>query len=158
MFLDASSGHCWADAMRVIAIEPPPEDEVKDKDLVREVSRSLVVTAHNGEKMWQNVVIEMKLEIGMWSSSDVYICERIHRIRRDDFVFVGGPMQWACTEFQLSEKMILKKQAVLDLDDDGKTVGILSRLVFWEIEIRTDPRHWEILLAKMKLDSANEIA
>ena len=66
-------------------------------------------------------------------------------------------MQWACTEFQLGETMILKKQAVLDLDDDGKTVVILSRLVFWEIEIRADPRHWEILLAKMKLDGANEI-
>ena len=74
--------------MRVIAIELPPEDEVKDKDLVREVSRSLYVTAHNWEKVWQNVIIEMNLEIGMWSSSDVYICARIHRIRRDDFVFV----------------------------------------------------------------------
>ena len=70
--------------MRVIPIELPPEDEVKDKDLVREFSRSLYVTAHTGEKMWQNVVIEMNLEIGMWSSSDVYICERIHRFRRDD--------------------------------------------------------------------------
>ena len=99
----------------------------------------------------------MNLEIGMWSSSDVYICARIHRIRRDDFVFVGGPMQWACTEFQLSEKMILKKRAVLHLDDDGKTVVILSRLVFSEIEMSADPRHWEILLAKRKLDGANEI-
>ena len=67
-------------------------------------------------------------------------------------------MQWACTEFRLSEKMILKKQAVLDPEDDGKTVVILSRLMFWEIEIRADPKHWEVLLAKMKLDSANEIA
>ena len=47
IFLDASSVHCWADAMRVIAIELPPEDEVKDKDLVREFSRSRYVTAHN---------------------------------------------------------------------------------------------------------------
>ena len=53
-------------------------------------------------------------------------------------------MQWACTEFQLSEKMILKKKAVLDTDDDGNTVVILSRLVFWKIEIRADPRHWDL--------------
>ena len=66
-------------------------------------------------------------------------------------------MQWACTEFQLGETMILKKQAVLDPGDDGKTVVILSRLVFWKIQSRADPRHWEILLAKMKLDSANKI-
>ena len=66
-------------------------------------------------------------------------------------------MQWACTEFQLSEKMILKKKAVLDPDDEGKTIVILSRLVFWEIEIRADPKHLEILLAKMELDGANEI-
>ena len=84
VFLDASSVHCWADATRVSAIELPPEDEVKDKDLVREFSRSRYVTAHSEEKKWQNVVIEMNLEIGMWSSSDVYICARIHRIRRDD--------------------------------------------------------------------------
>ena len=54
-FWDASSVHCWADAMRLIAIELPPEDEVKDKDLVREVSRSRYVTAHNWEKVSQNV-------------------------------------------------------------------------------------------------------
>ena len=70
--------------MRVIAVELPPEDEVKDKDLVREFSRSLYVTAHNWEKMWQNVIIEMNLENDVWSSSDMKICERIHRIRRDD--------------------------------------------------------------------------
>ena len=64
-------------------------------------------------------------------------------------------MRWACTESQLSEKMILKKKAVLDPDDDGKTVVILSRLVFWGIEIRADPRQREILRAKMKLDGAN---
>ena len=84
VFLDASSVHCWADAMRLIAIELPPEDEVKDKDLVREVSRSLYVTAHNWEKVWQNVIIEMNLENDVWSSSDMKFCERIHRIRRDD--------------------------------------------------------------------------
>ena len=67
-------------------------------------------------------MIEMKLELGMWSSSDMKICERIHRIRRDDFVFVGGPMQWACTEFQLSEKMILKRQDGCNLE----SVGVLG--------------------------------
>ena len=72
--------------MRVIAIELPPEDEVKDKDLVREFSRSRYVTAHNDQDETRDLYV-------------VYICERIHRLRRDDFVFVGGPMQWACTEF-----------------------------------------------------------
>ena len=60
MVLDASSVHCWADAMRLIAIELPPEDEVKDKDLVREVSRSRYVTAHNDRdetRAWYVVVI-----------------------------------------------------------------------------------------------------
>ena len=29
--------------------------------------------------------------------------------------------------------------------------------MFWEVEIRADPRHWEILLAKMKLDGAKKL-
>ena len=59
-------------------------------------------------------------------------------------------MQWAWTESQLSEKLILKKKAVLGPDDDGKTVVILSRLIFQEIEVRTDLRHRETLFAEMK--------
>ena len=74
--------------------------------------------------MANNVFIEMNFEIGSWASAIVHCCERIHRIRRVDFIFVGEPMQWACTEFQLGEKMILKKTAVLVQADDGKTVVI----------------------------------
>ena len=68
------------------------------------------------------------------------------------------------TASRLNEKVILKKKAVLDPDDrDDKTVVILNRLVNWvslsesrnHIEIEADPRHREILLAKLKLDGAN---
>ena len=73
-------------------------------------------------------------------------------------------MQLAWIESRLNEGLMLERRAILGLDDDDdKTFTILNRLVTWvclsgsrsQIEIEADPRHREILLAKMNLDGAN---
>ena len=66
MFWDASRVHCRAESMSEMALELATEEEVKGKDLVGEFLRSLCGTrkvAHNWEKKWQNVLIEMNFEI-----------------------------------------------------------------------------------------------
>ena len=53
MFLDASRVHCWPDAVSEMAIELPPEEQVKGEDLVGEFLRSLYgtrKTARNWDK------------------------------------------------------------------------------------------------------------
>ena len=98
---------------------------MKGEDLVGELLKSLCgarKTAHNWEKNWLN------FEIGTWSSAILCFCERevcgfFHGV---DFMFVEESMQWASTASQPSEKLILKKKAVLGPDDDGKTVNLGS--------------------------------
>ena len=131
MFLDTRRAHCWADATNEMVVESPPEEQVKGEDLVGELLKSLDgarKTAHNWEKKWQHVLTEMNFEIGTWSSAIVCCCERevcgfFHGV---DFMSVQESMQWAWTASQPSEKLILKKNAVLGPDDDGKTVNLGS--------------------------------
>ena len=55
--LDASRAHCQAVATSEMAIEFPPEEQVKGEDLVAELLKSLYGTrkaAHNWEKKWQS--------------------------------------------------------------------------------------------------------
>ena len=71
---------------------------------------------------------------------------------------------WRGRNVGFNEKLILKRKAILGPDNgDDKTVTILNLSRTWvcpsescnQIEIEADPRHSEILLAQMKLDSAN---
>ena len=53
-------------------------------------------------------------------------------VHDDDFIFTGGSMQLGWAGSRLNEKLILKRRAILGLDDgDDKTVTILNRLVTW---------------------------
>ena len=169
MFLDASRAHYQADATSEMAIELPPEEQVKGQDLVGELLNSLYGTrkaAHSWERKWQSGLVEMNFELGTWSPAIVCCCERevCRFVHGDDFTFVGESTQLAWTESRVDEKPILKEEAVFGLGDgDDKTVTILILLVTWvclsesrnQIEIEADPRHREILLAQMKLDGAN---
>ena len=61
LFLDASRAHCQAEATSEMAIELPPDEQVKGEDLIGELSKSLYGTrkaAHNWEKKWQRVIID----------------------------------------------------------------------------------------------------
>ena len=154
MFLDASIAHCQADATSEMAIELPPEGQVKDQDLVGELLKSLYGaknTSNNWEKKWQ-------------SRYRLLSCPRFV----DSFMVMTLPSlenqcSWRWTESRLNEKLIFKRKAILGPDDDDKTVTILNRLATWvrqsesrnQIEKGTDPRHREILLAQMNLDGAN---
>ena len=152
-----------------MAIELPPEEQVKGQDLVGELLHSLYGTrkaARSWERKWQSGLVEMNFELGTWSPAIVYCCERevCRFVHGDDFTFVGESTQLAWTESRVDEKPILKEEAVFGLGDgDDKTVTIVILLVTWvclsesrnQIEIEADPRHREILLAQMKLDGAN---
>ena len=109
--------------------------------------------AHNLERKWQSVRIEMTFEIGTWSQA-IASCRE-----RDVCGFVHGD------HFILENPCVAVDgiSAQREADGDDKTVTILSRLVTWvclsescnQIEIEADPRHREILLAQMKLAGAD---
>ena len=122
--------------------------------------------AHNWEKKWQRVIVDSGFVIGTWSPAIVCCRERelCGFVNGDDIIITGDSMQLEWIESRLNEGLILERRAIPSLDDgDDKRVTILNRLVTWvclsgsrsQIEVEADPRHREILLAQMNLDSAN---
>ena len=133
LFLDASRAHCQAEATRGMAIELPPEEQVKGEDLIGELSKSLYGTrkaAHNWEKKRQRVIIDSGFVIGTWSLAIVCCRERelCGFVHGDDFIVTGDSMQLAWIKSRLNEGLILKRRAIQGPDDgDDKTVTILNR-------------------------------
>ena len=73
-FLDASRAHCQAEATSEMAIELTPEEQVKPKDLMGDVLKSLNGTrraAHTWEKKWQK-----ELHDNNWTWSPVIVLSR----------------------------------------------------------------------------------
>ena len=117
-----------------MAIELPPEEQVKGEDLIGELLKSLYGTreaAHNWEEKWQRVIIDWFCHRYMVTSNR---CCRERElcgfVQGDDFIITGDSMQSAWIESRLNEGLILKRRAILGPDDgDDKTVTILNRLV-----------------------------
>ena len=106
LFLDASRAHCQAEATSEMAIELPPEEQVKGEDLIGELLKSLCGTrraAHNWEKRWQRVIIDSGFVIGTWSPESVCCRERELSgfVHGDDFIITGDSMQLAWIESRL---------------------------------------------------------
>ena len=60
LLMDASRAHCQAGATSEMAIELPPEEQVKGEDLIGELLKLLYGTrkaAHNWENKWQRVTL-----------------------------------------------------------------------------------------------------
>ena len=120
-----------------MAIELPPEEPVNGEDLIGELLKSLYGTpkaAHNGENMWQRVIVDNGFVIGTWSPA--IVCCRLRElcgfVHGDDFIITGDSTQLVRRESRLNEGLILKRRAILGADDgDDKTVTILNRLVTW---------------------------
>ena len=164
LFLDASRAHCQAEATSQMAIELPPEEQVKGEDMVGELLKSLY-GAHNWEKKWQRVIIDSGFVLGHGhQQSCVVESELCGFAYGDDFIISGDSIELVWIEFRLNEGLILKRRAIRFPDDgDDKTATILNRFVTWvclsgsrnEIEIEAGPRHREILLAQVNLDGVN---
>ena len=120
-----------------MAVQLPPEEQVKGEDLFGELLKSLYGTrkaAHKWEKKWQRVITDSCFVIGTWSPAIVCCRERelCVFVHGDDFIVTGDSMQLAWIESGLNEGLILKRRAILGADDgDDKTVTILNRLVTW---------------------------
>ena len=169
LFFDASRARCQAEATSEMAIEMPPDEKVKGGDLIGELLKSLYGTrkaAYTWEKKWQRVIVDSGFVIGTWSPAIVCCRERelCGFVHGDDFIITCDSMQLAWIEYRVNEGLILKRRAILGLDDgNNKTVTVLNRLMTWvclsgsrsQIEVEADPRHREILLAQMNLDGAN---
>ena len=128
---------------------------MKGEDLVGELVKSLYgarKTAHNWEKKWQHVLIEMNFEIGSWSSAIVCCCERevCGFFHWDDFMFVEESMQWAWTKISVQGEADSQEGKRFLVQTTTARRSRLGRLVTWEIEITVDPKHREILLAEIE--------
>ena len=78
---------------------------------------------------WQKVLIDSSFEIGTWSPA--IVCCRERELcgfdHGDDFIVTGDSMQLAWAESRLTEKLTLKRRAILGPDDgDDKTFTILD--------------------------------
>ena len=100
------------------------------------------------------MIIDSVFVISTWSPAIVCCRERelCGYAHGDDFIITNDSMRLAWIEFRLNGGLILKRRAILGLDDcDDKTVTFLDRLVTWvclsgsgnQIDIEADPRHRE---------------
>ena len=83
-----------------MAIELPPEEQVKGEDMIGELLKSLYGTrkaAHNWEKKWQRVIIDSGFVIGTLSPAIVCCRERelCGFVHGDDFIITSDSMQLA---------------------------------------------------------------
>ena len=69
-----------------MAIELPPEEQVEDKDLIREFLRLTKMIVNSCEKEWQNVFIEMDFVVGVWSPVIMWCFGQVHITHEYDFV------------------------------------------------------------------------
>ena len=127
LFWDASRTHCEFEAASEIAIELPPEEQVKGEDLIGWVTKS---SAQLGEKV--ATIVDSGFVIGIWSPA--IVCSRERELCRfvhgDDFIIAGGSVPLALIESRLNKGLILMRRAILGRDEgDDKTVTILHRFV-----------------------------
>ena len=133
-FWDASRAHCEFEATSEMAIELPPEEQVKGEDLIGELLKSLYGSrraAHKWKKKRQRSSTVVFV-IGTWSpailcSQERELCGFVHG---DDFIIAGDSVTLAWIESRINKGVILMRRAIPGRDDgDDKTVTIFNRFV-----------------------------
>ena len=131
-FWCVSRAHCEFEATSEMAIELPPEEQVKGEDLIGELLKSLCGSrkaAHNWEKKWQTIVDSGFCHRYMVTSNRVFreLCGFVHG---DDFIIAGDSVTLAWIESRINKGVILVRRAIPGRGDgDDKTVTILNRFV-----------------------------
>ena len=159
LVLDVSRAHFHPRIQRELYVEIPKEDDLAGPDEVGLLLRTMYGTREASsafEQFFTEIVEELGFQVGVsvtcvyWRPSDMLIIWR----HGDDISIVGEEDSSELVFKALSEKMILKRRAILGYGDGhDKTISLLNRMITLEVDAgrrrvvyEPDPRHIEILL------------
>ena len=131
------------------------DEQMVCQDLTGELSNSLSEIrkeTHYWKTKWRDVFVNHKPK-----SSTVMCCHEreLCGLVHNHFIITGDSVQLTWIESRLKEGLNFERCAALTVDDGvDKMVTILNRLVIWSNQngIEANPRHREVLLARMSMD------
>ena len=161
--------HLCSDVLRELYVELPPGAN-EPHDIVWRLQRAMHGTrdaAAAWEREWTKTLNSVGFESGV-SNPVLLHCEKLDAsmvVHGDDFTTLGDSEALSEVERAMSDHLTIKVRAVLGAGrDDAKEVRILNRYVRWNsdggrnwIEYEPDPRHAELIVKLLNLDSAKGV-
>ena len=155
--------------LRELYVQLPPEAN-EPPDIVWRLQRAMYGTrdaAAAWESEWTKTLNSVGLESGV-SNPALLHCEKLDAsmvVHGDDFITLGDSEALSEVERAMSDHYTIKVRAVLGAGrDDAKEVRILNRYVRWKsdggrnwIEHEPDPRHAELIVKSLNLESAKGV-
>ena len=161
--------HLCGEVLRELYVEPPPGAN-EQPDIVWRLQRAMCGTrgaAAAWEREWTNTSNSVGFESGVSTPALIH-SEKMDApmlVRGDYFITLGDDEALSEVEHVLSSHCTIKVRALLGAGrDDAKEVRILNRYVRWDsdggrnwIEYEPDPRHAELIVKSLNLESAKGV-
>ena len=168
-FIDVKKAHLCSDVLRELYVEPPPEAN-EPPDIVWRLQRAMYGT-RDAAAAWERERTKTLNSVGFESGVSnpaLLHCETLDAsmvVHGDDFITLGDSEALSEVERAMSDHYTVKVRAVLGAGrDDAKEVRILNRYVRWKsdggrnwIEYEPDPRHAELIVKSLNLESAKGV-
>ena len=164
-FLDISRAHFCCTCHRDVYVELCPEDA--EEGMCAKLDMSLYGTRdapQNWEDEYSNYMTgELGFVRGLSNGSLYYhpVRDIETSVHGDDFTSLGTEADLDWFETSLKKRYQVKRRALLGPDaSDDKEIRILNRLVEWkehETTYEADPRHAEIVIKSLGLESAKAV-
>ena len=168
-FIDVKKAHLFGVMKRAVYIDLPPEDY--HPGCCGRLNYSLYGTrdaANNFENTYADALTEHGYVRGVSNPCFYYhpSLDVMMLVHGDDFAILSDEAGIMRTKEMLETKFELKLRAVLGPDThDSREVRVLNRLVRWvedsdglRVEYEADPRHQEIIIKTLKLESAKAVS
>ena len=167
-FIDIRRAHFTAKASREIYVDLVEEDQddpnVKQCGLLLKSMYGTQDAAQNWEQEYSDFLVSIGFLQGLGSPCLFYHPVRNIRVNvhGDDFTNLGTHEQLLWLRDKFLERYEIKDSGIMGPDpDDIKQVRVLNRLVTWHsdrLEYEADPRHAEIIIAELALQSAKPVS
>ena len=168
-FIDAKEAHLRSEVLRELYVGPPPEAH-EPPGIVWRLQRAMYGTrdaAAAWEREWTNTLNSVGFESGVSNPAllDSEKMDAFMMVHGDDYITLGDDEALSEVEHVMSSHYTIKVRAILGAGRDvAKEVRILNRYVRWNsdgerswIEYEPDPRHVELIVKLLNLESAKGV-
>ena len=168
-FIDVKKAHLCSDLLRELYVESPPEAN-EPPDIVWRLQRAMYGT-RDAAAAWERERTKTLNSVGFKfgvSNPALLHCETLDAsmvVHGDDIITLGDSEALSEVEHAMSDHYTIKVRAILGAGrDDAKEVRILNRYVRWKsdsgknwMEYEPDPRHAELIVKSLNLESAKGV-
>ena len=169
-FIDEKKAHLCSDVLRELYVEPPPEAN-EPPEIDWRLQRAMYGT-RDAAAAWEREKTKTLNSVGFQSGVSNPALRYTARswthsrwYTRTIFITLGNDEALSEVERLISSRCAIKVRAVLGAGrDDAKEVRILNRYVRWNsdggrnwIEYEPDPRHAELIVKTLNLESAKGV-